>query len=131
MGGLTVLAGLNGNLPSTLLPRVVLKLMVLDDACRKWQQDPTMLSPQLTDCRPESEPTMQQYGHRRVFPDHEGCNRTYEPHVSVSPRYRIHLRVVPQASCLTRAVGLAMTPRSIWSVTKLLPPADYLVTIEQ
>ena len=85
-----------GDLPPTLLRRVVLKLMVLDDACRKWRQDATMPSPPLTDCRPESEPTMQRYGHRRVFPDHEGRNRTYELHVSVGRRYRIHLRIVPQ-----------------------------------
>ena len=37
---------------------------------------------------------MQRYGHLRVFPDHEGLNRTYESHVSVSQQYRIHLRVV-------------------------------------
>lgn len=85
-----------GHLPPTLLRRVVLKLMVLDDACRKWRQDATMPSPPLTDCRPESEPTMQRYGHRRVFPDHEGRNRTYELHVSVGRRYRVHLRIVPQ-----------------------------------
>ena len=83
-----------GNLPATLLRRVVLKLVVLDDACREWRQDATMRSPQLTDCRRESEPTIQKYGHLRVFPDHEGCNRTYEPHVSVGQRHRIHLRVV-------------------------------------
>ena len=83
-----------GNLPATLLRRVVLKLMVLDDACRKWRQETTMHYPQLTDCRPESEPTMQKYGHLRVFPDHEGCNRTYESHVSVGQSHRIHLRVV-------------------------------------
>ena len=85
-----------GSLPPTLLRRVVVKLMVLDDACRKWRQDATMTSPRLTDCRRESEPTMQQYGHLRVFPDHEGSNRTYEPHVAVGRRYRIHLRVVHQ-----------------------------------
>ena len=82
------------DLPPTLLRRVVLKLMVLDDACRKWRQKATMLSPQLTDCRPESEPTMDRYGHLRVFPDHEGRSRTFEPHVSVGQQYRIHLRVV-------------------------------------
>ena len=82
------------SLPPTLLRRVVLKLMVLDDACRKWRQDATMTSPRLTDCRSESRPTMQRYGHLRVFPDHEGSNRTYELHVSVGRRYRIHLRVV-------------------------------------
>lgn len=82
------------SLPAAHLRRVVLKLMVLDHACRKWRQDAAMRSPQLTDCRLESEPTMQQYGHLRIFPDHEGCNRTYEPHVSVGQQYRIHLRVV-------------------------------------
>jgi hypothetical protein len=85
-----------GNLPRTLLRRVVLKLTVLDDACRQWRQDVTMASPQLTDCRPESGPTMQKYGHLRVFPDHERRNRTYELHVSVGQRYRIHLRIVDQ-----------------------------------
>ena len=83
-----------GDLPRTLVRRVVLKLMVLDDACRKWRQEATMSSPQLTDCRPESEPTMQRYGNLRIFPNHEGRNRTYELHVSVGRRYRIHLRVV-------------------------------------
>ena len=83
-----------GNLPPTLLRRVVLKLMVLDDACRKWRRSALTHYPELSDCRPESEPTMQRYGHLRVFPDHEGLNRTYESHVSVSQQYRIHLRVV-------------------------------------
>ncbi len=85
-----------GRLPTTLLRRVVLKLMVLDDASREWRQDETMTSPQLTDCRPESEPTMEQYGHLRIFPDHEGHNRTYELHVSVGQRHRIHVLFVPQ-----------------------------------
>ena len=92
----SALDGQIGNLPPTLLRRVALKLMVLDDACREWRQDATIHSPLLTDCRPESEPTMQQYGHLRVFPDQEGRDRTYELHVSVGRRYRIHLRVVPQ-----------------------------------
>lgn len=83
-----------GNLPLTLLRRVVLKLIVLDDACRKWRQDAAMPYPELANCRPESGPTMQRYGHLRVFPDHEGRDRTYEWHVSVSQQYRIHLRVV-------------------------------------
>ena len=83
-------------LPRPLLRRVVLKLIVLDDACREWRQDATMPSPQLTGCRPESEPTMQRYGHRRAFPDHEGRDRTFELHVSVGQRHRIHLRVIPQ-----------------------------------
>ena len=83
-----------GNLPPTLLRRVVLKLMVLDDACREWRRSALTHYPELSDCRPESEPTMQRYGHLRVFPDHEGLNRTYESHVSVSQQYRIHLRVV-------------------------------------
>lgn len=83
-----------GNLPSTILGRIVLKLTVLDDACREWRRDATMPFPQLTNYRPESEPTMQQYGHRRVFPDHEGRDRTYELHISVGQRYRIHFQVV-------------------------------------
>ena len=83
-----------GNLPPPLLRRFVLKLMVLDDACREWRQSALTHYPELAGCRPESEPTMQRYGHLRVFPDHEGLNRTYESHVSVSQQYRIHLRVV-------------------------------------
>ena len=85
-----------GNLPPTLFRQVVLKLTVLDDACRKWRRSATTHYPEVSDCRPESEPTMQHYGHLRVFPDHEGRNRTYELHVSVGRRYRIHLRIVQQ-----------------------------------
>ena len=88
------MAGQIENLPPTLLRRVVLKLTVLDDACRKWRRTATMHYPEIPNCRPESEPTMQRYGHLRVFPDHEGRDRTYELHVSVGQRYRIHLRVV-------------------------------------
>ncbi len=83
-----------GNLPSTLLRRVVEKLIVLDDACRKWRRKVSTSYPEISRCRPESEPTMDRYGHLRVFPDHEGRSRTYEWHVSVSQQYRIHLRVV-------------------------------------
>lgn len=83
-------------LPTTLLRRVVLKLMVLDDASREWRQDETMTSPQLADCRPESASTMEQYEHLRIFPDHEGRDRTYEKHVSVGERHRIHILFVRQ-----------------------------------
>lgn len=103
-----------GKLPTTLLRRVVLKLMVLDHASREWRQDETMTSPQLTDSRPESRRTMEQYRHLRVFPDHEGRNRTYELHVSVGQRYRIHLRVVPQPRVI-----------EVGYVGKHLPTAKY------
>ncbi len=83
-----------GNLPPTLLRRVVEKLVVLDDACRKWRRKASTDYPELLSCRPESEPTMDRYGHFRIFTDHEGCDRTYELHVSVGQQYRIHLRVV-------------------------------------
>jgi hypothetical protein len=83
-------------LPTTLLRRVVLKLMVLDHASREWRQDSTMPWPQVADCRSESEPTMEQYGHLRIFPDHEGRNRTYELHMSIGQRHRIHVLFVPQ-----------------------------------
>ena len=58
-----------GNLPSAILGRIVRKFMVLDDACRKWRQDETMTFPELSDCRAESGPTMQQFGDRRTFSD--------------------------------------------------------------
>ena len=83
------------NLPSAILSRVVQKLMILDDACRKWRQDETMTFPGLSDCRAESGPTMQQYGDRRIFSDPEGRDQTYERHVPVGT-YRIHLRLVHQ-----------------------------------
>ena len=83
------------NLPPAILSRVVQKLMILDDACRKWRQADTMTFPELSDCRAESEPTMQQYGDRRIFSDPQGRDQTYERHVPVGG-YRIHLRVVHQ-----------------------------------
>ena len=101
------------NLPPTLLRRVVLKLMVLDDACRKWRREVSTNYPELSDCRPESEPTMQRYGHLRVFPDHEGRNRTYEWHVSVGQQYRIHLRVVDQP----RVIEVGYVGRHLPTVT--------------
>lgn len=102
-----------GNLPSALLGRVVLKLMVLDDACREWRQDATMPHPKLSNCRPESGPTMQRYGHLRVFPDHEGRDRTYELHVSVGQQYRVHLRVVHRP----RVIELGYVGRHLPTVT--------------
>lgn len=102
-----------GSLPPTLFPRVVLKLMVLDDACRKWRGNASADYPELSDCRPESEPTMQRYGHLRVFPDHEGRDRTYEWHVSVGQQYRIHLRVVDRP----RVIEIGYVGRHLPTVT--------------
>ena len=83
------------DLPSAILGRVVRKFMSLDDSCRRWRLDETMTFPELSGCRAESGPTMQQYGDRRIFPDPEGRDQIYERHVAVGS-YRIHLRVVHQ-----------------------------------
>ncbi len=45
--------------------------------------------------RPESQPTMEQFGDQRIFRDAEGQRRTYELHVSAGSR-RIHLRISPR-----------------------------------
>ena len=86
-------------LPTGVLALLVEKLIVLDDASRMWRRDPRMTVPRLPSCRPESEPTMQKYGDRRVFRDAAGVRRTYELHCSVAS-YRIHLRVMSASRCL-------------------------------
>lgn len=80
-------------LPTGIVAAVVKKLMALDHACRTWRGDARIKFPTLPGCRPESEPTMQQYGTHRVFRDPEGMNRAYEIHCAAAS-YRIHLRVV-------------------------------------
>lgn len=74
---------------------VIRKFITLDEAVREWRRDSRMASPRLSGCRPESEPTMQQYGHQRIFRDAEGQNRTYELHISAGSQ-RIHLRILHQ-----------------------------------
>ena len=83
------------DLPSAVLPLLIRKLIVLDNACREWRQDDTMFLPQLSDCRAESGPTMQQYGDRRIFSDPQGQEQVYELHVAFGS-YRIHLRILHQ-----------------------------------
>ena len=85
-------------LPPALLPGVVAKLAELDDASRAWRRNTQMNRPVLPNCRPESEPTMQQFGDRRVFRDTKGEKRTYELHKNVGLEYRIHLRVVHEST---------------------------------
>ncbi len=82
------------DLPRTILSLLIQKLAIMDDACWKWRRNNAMLRPQLSNCRPESKPTMQKYGHLRVFPDPRGRDRTYELHVSVGRAHRIHLRIL-------------------------------------
>ena len=84
-------------LPPALLPRVVAKLAELDDASRAWRRNAQRNRPVLPNCRRESEPTMQQFGDRRVFRDTKGEKRTYELHKNVGLEYRIHLRIVHEA----------------------------------
>ena len=48
----------------------------------------------------ESEPTMQQYGDRRVFRSADGAAVVFERHAMVGSRYRIHLRVDRRAGVL-------------------------------
>ena len=83
-----------GKLPSTSVPAVVSKLLTLDDASRAWRRHPEMLSPKLPKCHPETEPTMQQYGDRRVFRDPRGRQQTYSLHAMVGSAYRIHMRII-------------------------------------
>ncbi len=60
------------SLPHAILPVVIGKLVTLDDASRAWRLDSTMTSPQLPQCHPESESTMQQFGDQRMFQDPKG-----------------------------------------------------------
>ncbi len=80
-------------LPPASLSLLVRKLVKLDDACRRWRGDDESRYPRISDCRPESESTMQRYGHLRVFRDEKGGERTYRRHVSLTRAYRIHLRI--------------------------------------
>ena len=80
-------------LPAGMLAAVVKKLMLLDASARAWRRNPESTLPTLPGCRPESEPTMQQYGNHRIFRDGHGTNRTYELHCAAAA-HRIHLRVV-------------------------------------
>jgi len=80
-------------LATGMLAAVIHKLIILDDASRKWRRNAERTSPTLPGCRPETDPTMQKYGDLRVFLDAEGVRRTYALHCAAGP-YRIHLRVV-------------------------------------
>lgn len=82
-------------LSSTDVSLVTRKFITLDNAVREWRRDSEMASPKLSGCRPESEPTMQQYGYQRIFQDAEGKRRTYELHISAGTQ-RIHLRILHQ-----------------------------------
>lgn len=80
-------------LPPEILQVVVGKLVILDAVSRAWRSDPTMTSPQLPQCNPESEATMQQFGDQRTFRNPEGGRASYRLHAMVGSAYRIHLRV--------------------------------------
>ena len=100
-------------LATGMLATVIRKLMILDDASRKWRRNAETISPILPGCRPESDATMQKYGNLRVFRDAEGYARTYELHCAAGP-YRIHLRIVHKPRGL-----------EIGYVGKHLPTATY------
>lgn len=78
--------------PVEMLHRIVAKLIVLDDAVRRWRRDAAE-SPVLPKIHSESEPTMQQYGDRRVFRSASGAHETFRLHAMVGGRHRIHLRI--------------------------------------
>ena len=80
-------------LPPEILPVVVGKLVVLDDASRTWRLDPTKTFPELPKLHGEGESTMQQFGEQRTFRDPEGDFASYRLHAMVRSGYRIHLRV--------------------------------------
>jgi len=80
-------------LPPEILPVVVGKLVVLDDASRTWRLDPTKTFPELPKLHGEGESTMQQFGDQRTFRDPEGDFASYRLHAMVRSGYRIHLRV--------------------------------------
>ena len=86
-------------IPKAYLGNLIRKLILLDDAVRIWRRTRTMKSPIFSGCRRESEPTMDKYGHLRVFRDTQGTDQTYEPHC-VFGRYRIHFRVVHESRCI-------------------------------
>ncbi len=89
----TEVDGQFAKVPQGYFARFVWKLVDLDHACMRWRRSEAARTPEIPSS-PESEPTMQQYGHLRVFPDHERRNQTYEQHVRVGQAYRIHFRVV-------------------------------------
>ena len=78
--------------PVEMLHRIVAKLIVLDDAVRRWRRGAAE-SPVLPKVHSESERTMQQYGDRRVFRSASGASETFRLHAMVGDRYRIHLRI--------------------------------------
>ena len=78
--------------PVEMLHRIIAKLIVLDDVVRRWRRDAAE-SPVLPKIHSESEPTMQQYGDRRVFRSASGASETFRLHAMVGDRYRIHLRI--------------------------------------
>ena len=78
--------------PVEMLHRIIAKLIVLDDAVRRWRRDAAE-SPVLPKIHSESEPTMQQYGDRRVFRSASGARETFRLHAMVGGRHRIHLRI--------------------------------------
>ena len=79
-------------LPWDVLDPTIAKLTVLDGAIRDWRVAATEL-PSLPKVHAESEPTMQQYGHKRRFRTSGGDVAIYGPHAMVGKRYRIHFRV--------------------------------------
>ena len=78
--------------PVEMLHRIVAKLIVLDDAVRRWRRDAAE-APVLPKVHSESEPTMRQYGDRRVFRSASGASETFRLHAMVGGRRRIHLRI--------------------------------------
>lgn len=78
--------------PVEMLHRIIAKLIVLDDAVRRWRRDAAE-APVLPKVHSESEPTMQQYGDRRVFRSASGAIETFRLHAMVGGRRRIHLRI--------------------------------------
>ena len=85
-------------LPVGVIEQVIAKLIVLDGAVRDWRRDGAV--PGLPMIHSESEPTMQQYGARRVFRSADGTAVVFERHAMVGSRYRIHLRVDQRAGVL-------------------------------
>ena len=80
-------------LPHEILRIVVEKLATLDDASRAWRLNPTMTSPQLPQCNPDSQSTMQRFGDQRRFRNPKGIVTSYSLHAMVGSAYRIHLCV--------------------------------------
>lgn len=74
-----------------LFRRIINRLFELENYCREWS-DGSFIVQKLPNSSTESESTMQQYGHLRVFVCPDGEKRTFDYHLKGLPdHWRIHI----------------------------------------